>query len=278
MSPLSFFTVKASREGGSFTKRSVVHEAKITRRNRFATLSSWLVVGWMCKRERILCMNHRARWHDGVWAADPFPEKLTSFPMSDFSVVRGGKDMHVQGTADSSSSSPTLVPLMDASHSGNRWVEAAEDENRVCSHAYMLDLLEELSMFSTCGTRSPFFSVSCTWKKKKIYFVDSKLENHTKIGILWFEERNSSGLFVSVYALVFSPTLVFHPRSMHVCLRCCHVWDLRLSPFAAAGVLLTVSWRYSRPLTQPRVIWFVLWVIMLKRASVWALLACCPEW
>lgn len=48
MSPLSFFTVKAWREGGSFAKGSVVREAKITRRNRFATVSSSLVVGWMC--------------------------------------------------------------------------------------------------------------------------------------------------------------------------------------------------------------------------------------
>lgn len=80
--------------------------------------------------------------------------------------------------------------------------------------------------------------------------------------------------------LVFSPTLVFHLWRVHVCLRCCNVWGfyLLLSPFPAAGVLLTVFWCYSRPLTQPKVIWFVLWVIMLKKARVWALRAWCPEW
>lgn len=105
-------------------------------------------------------MNHRARWCDGACAADPLPEKLTSFPVSDFSVVRGGGDVRhsarVQSTLDSSS--PPLIPLMDASHCWNRWVEAAQDENGVCSHAYMLDLLEELSMVSTWKKTSFFFS------------------------------------------------------------------------------------------------------------------------
>lgn len=103
-------------------------------------------------------MNGRARWRLGTRAADPFPEKLTSFPVSDFSVVRDGEDVRhsarVQNTLDSSS--PPLVPPMDASHCWNRWAEAAEDENGVCSYAYMLDLLEELSMVSTCGRRRHF--------------------------------------------------------------------------------------------------------------------------
>lgn len=45
---------------------------------------------------------------------------------------------------------------------------------------------------------------------------------------------------------------------MRVCLRCWDMWVFYplLSPFPAAGVLLTVFWCYSRALTQPGVIWF----------------------
>lgn len=172
MSPLSFFTVKAWREGGSFAKGSVVREAKITRRNRFATVSSSLVVGWMCTCVCvrvcvwILCPNRCACRRHGARTTDPFPEKLTSFLVSDFSLVRGGEDVHhsarVQSSALTAAAAPPLVPLMDASLRWSRWAEAAHDINGVCSHAHMLHLLEEVSLVNACGKMTPFifFSVS----------------------------------------------------------------------------------------------------------------------